>query len=168
MVPEGCLYSSYLRWKAEIRPAHACRVVPHQGGGSAGGYLRPRPLACLSGAQTHRFTVSSCRLAGMTQPAEHTSCKVQITTEGPYARLCTFLETMLTQIWCAACPRLSRPLPILHRPSVQSGSDVGMTMILFAQLPTTNACDPSSQCYFNELLCDRGRIRAGTPRRSQR
>ena len=29
-----------------------------------------------------------------------TRCDAQVTTEGPYARLCTFLETMLTQIWC--------------------------------------------------------------------
>lgn len=29
---------------------------------------------------------------------------LQITAEGEYARLCTFLESMLTQIWCVVSP----------------------------------------------------------------
>ena len=60
----------------------------------------------------------------MTQPDERTSRDMQITTEGPYARLCTFLETMLTQIWCAQCPRPSGQLPLLHRASVNAEHSV--------------------------------------------
>ena len=33
----------------------------------------------------------------------HAHCPVfQITTEGPYAPLCTFLEVLLTFVWCVA------------------------------------------------------------------
>jgi hypothetical protein len=32
-----------------------------------------------------------------------TACAMQITAEREYATLCTFLETLLTHVWCAGC-----------------------------------------------------------------
>ena len=36
-----------------------------------------------------------------------TRCSVQITAEGPYACLCTFLETLFTMIWRVALRDIS-------------------------------------------------------------
>lgn len=46
----------------------------------------------------------------------HAGCPVlQITAEEPYAHLCTFMETILTHVWCARAPARPRPRSAVPR-----------------------------------------------------